>query len=157
MVAVLRLSLLVLFTFFSFSLSAVSLTQTVPLHFGSVSGQAGYSCVLDSRGTISGDCNATDTNILMGQITVTDILRNSQVEVIINGSSNASLTFVPTAEVSGGKGGRAVITDGQSVIIDTKGGGNELVIDIYGVLTIQSDLGAGATYTADYTVHVNQL
>ncbi len=64
-------------------------------------------------GVISGACDATDSDIVLGEILVTNLPRNGTVEVVLTGSSNVSLSYVPVAELTGGKGGAVLLYDNQ--------------------------------------------
>ncbi|NMH60811.1 hypothetical protein [Alteromonas ponticola] len=112
---------------------------------------------MTAAGEVSGDCNVVDDNIMLGQVTVTDLPRDAQVEVVVNGLSNPMLSFAPTVRVSGGSRGTTTLSDGQPGIVETNGNGGDLIIDVYGVVILRSNLAAGATYSADFSVQVNQL
>jgi hypothetical protein len=108
-------------------------------------------------GVISGACDATDSDIVLGEILVTNLPRNGTVEVVLTGSSNASLSYAPVAELTGAKGGTVLLYDNQPVNVNTKGNGADFTITIFGSLTVQTELSLSGAYTADYTLQVNQL
>lgn len=141
----------------SFNAHAISIIEASPVHFGSVAGQLGLSCSMSQFGDISGDCDATNIDISIGQIIVTDLPRNGNLEVIIKGSSNSSLSYTPVAELNGAKAGNVIIYAEQPVYVRSKGNGADFTIKIYGNISVQGDLNLSQPYTADYTIQVNQL
>jgi len=145
------------FAAMSFSTFAITLVEVSPVHFGSVSGQLGLSCSMSQFGDISGDCDATNIDISIGQVVVTDLPRNGNLEVIIKGSSNSSLSYTPVAELDGAKAGNVIIYAEQPVYVRSKGNGADFTIKIYGNISVQGDLHSSQAYTADYTIQVNQL
>ncbi|GMM68302.1 hypothetical protein MTsDn1_15970 [Alteromonas sp. MTD1] len=145
-----------IFAVMSFSTFAISLVEVSPVHFGSVSGQLGLSCSMSQFGVISGDCDATDTEISIGQIVVTNLPRNGLIEVILTGSSNTSLSYEPVAELIGAKSGTTFLYDNQPVYVRAKGNGADFTINVFGNITVQSNLNLRQPYTVDYTLQVNQ-
>ena len=141
----------------SFSTQAITIIETTPVHFGSIFGQLGFQCVMSQFGEVGGDCDATDANISRGTIVVTDLPRKATVEVIITSSPNASLDYVPTALLSGAKGGTVSLTPNQPVLLEVKGNGADFTIDVFGTLSITNDLRTSQPYTVDYTIQVNAL
>ena len=139
-----------------FNAFSITLVEVSPVHFGSVSGQLGLSCSMSQFGVISGDCDATDGEISMGQIIVTNLPRNGTIEVILTGSSNTSLSYSPVAELVGAKSGTAFIYDSQPVYVTSKGNGADFTINVFGNITVQSNLNLRQPYTVDYTLQVNQ-
>lgn len=133
------------------------ITQVMGLHFGGITTQANSSCNIDSSGNISGQCNTTDANISVGQLIISDLSGNTDFEVMISGSSNSELLFIATADITGGKGGKITTTDGQIFIITTKGNGADLTIDVYGEITLQTDITTSQDYTVDYNIQINAL
>jgi len=148
-----------LFTLIASSLStqAITIIETTPVHFGSIFGQLGFQCAMSQFGEVGGDCDATDANISRGTIIVTDLPRKGTVEVVITSSPNASLDYAPTAEVSGAKGGTVLLTPNQPVLLEVKGNGADLTINVFGTLSINDDLRTSQPYTVDYTIQVNAL
>lgn len=145
-----------IFVTISFSTFAITLVEVSPVHFGSVSGQLGLSCSMSQFGVISGDCDATDSEISIGQIVVTNLPRNGNIEVILTGSSNTSLSYAPVAELIGSKSGTTFIYDNQPVYVRSKGNGADFTINVFGNITVQSNLNLRQPYTVDYTLQVNQ-
>jgi hypothetical protein len=141
----------------SSNVNAITITEIEPIHFGSVSAQRDVVCVMSQFGVISGACDATDSDIVLGELLVTNLPRNGTVEVVLTGSTNTSLSYVPVAELKGAKGGAVLLYNNQPVSIDTTGNGSDLTITIYGSLTVQGELSLSGAYTTDYTLQVNQL
>lgn len=133
------------------------ITEVGSLHYGGITADAGSSCNIDSSSKLSGPCNASDPNISIGQIVISDLARNTDYEVSVTGSSNAELEFIATAEVSGGKAGKVVMTDGQVVTVTTKGNAADLTIQVYGQITLLNDVATGQDYQVDYNVVINAL
>jgi len=46
------------------------INETNALHFGKIALDAGSSCIMDDAGAITGDCDAADPLISIGEITV---------------------------------------------------------------------------------------
>lgn len=136
---------------------AVTLSETQALNFGSIPAQAGSSCTIDQSSNISGECITTDVNTTIGQITVSDLVADSQVEVIITGSNNGSLAFLATGVVAGGKTGTKTLSDGQPITVDVQSNGADLTIDVFGLLTIQTDVATSQSHAINYLVQVNEL
>jgi hypothetical protein len=141
----------------SFSTQAITIIETTPVHFGSIFGQFGFQCVMSQFGEVGGDCDATDANISRGTIVVTDLPRKGTVEVVITSAPNASLDYSPAAEIFGAKGGTALLTPNQPVLLEVKGNGADFTINVFGTLSITDDLRISQPYTADYTIQVNAL
>lgn len=150
-------TLIVLLGLASFTAFAVSLSESTPLHFGSIPANAGSICAMDESGSVSGECIGSDLNISVGVFTISDLVGNSQVEVIVSGLSSASLGFTAIATITGGKGGKTTITDGQPAIIDVKGNGADLSIEVYGQLVLVSSLTTSVSHTVDFSVQVNEI
>ena len=147
-----------LLTLFSLTKAyAITISEIAPVHFGSVSAQTDVVCTMSQFVVISGTCDATDSDIVLGEILVTNLPRNGTVEVVLTGSSNVSLSYAPVAELTGGKGGTVLLYDNQPVNVNTKGNGADFTITIFGSLTVQTELSLSGAYTADYTLQVNQL
>jgi hypothetical protein len=108
-------------------------------------------------GVISGACDTTDIDITLGEVLVTNLPRNGNVEVMITGSTNTALQYAPIAELTGAKGGTVLLYDNQPVNVTVKGNGADFTITVFGTLTLQNDLSLSGAYTADYTLEVNQL
>lgn len=137
-------------------LKAATLSETTVLNFGSVPPYANSMCTMDDSANVSGDCIISDINITVGLITVSGLVGNTQVEVIVTGTDNASLEFIASATVTGGKGGTIILSDGQPSIIDVKGNGADLEVEIFGQLMMQTDLTTNQSHTVNYTVEVNE-
>lgn len=141
----------------SSSLGAITISEIAPVHFGSVSAQSGLTCTMSEFGVISGACDTTDIDITLGEVLVTNLPRNGNVEVMITGSTNTALQYAPIAELTGAKGGTVLLYDNQPVNVTVKGNGADFTITVFGTLTLQNDLSLSGAYTADYTLEVNQL
>ncbi|BFT29427.1 hypothetical protein D210916BOD24_06030 [Alteromonas sp. D210916BOD_24] len=144
-----------LFVFVVSPVSAITLIEVSPVHFGSVSGQLGLSCAMSQYGVISGACDASDGEISVGQITVTDLPRKGTVEVILKGSTNSALTFTPLAELTGAKGGTIYLYENQPVSAEVKGNGAEFSLTVYGSFSLVSDITLSGPYTVDYSIEIN--
>jgi hypothetical protein len=133
------------------------LTETASLNFGSITALAGSNCDIDSSGNVTGQCLSGDANASLGQIVVSGLTANADVEFVISGTNNGQLVFVSTADVSGGIGGPTTVTDGQAVTVTTDGSGGDITIDVYGQLSLQTNVIGSQSYTVDYNVQVNIL
>jgi hypothetical protein len=76
---------------------------------------------------------------------------------VISGTDNGQLAFVASAGISGGNAGQMTATDGQAVTITTQANGADITIDIYGQMTLKTNVTSNQSHTVDYNVQVNLL
>lgn len=137
------------------ALTEPTISQVAALHFGSIVPTATSSCNMDATGTITGECDASDANILIGEVSLTDLTANSALTVTVTGSSSANLTFDADWDVNdAGTGDADGIGDGAATNITVDGSGSTITLDVYGDMTVDTALTSGDTYTVDYTVNV---
>jgi hypothetical protein len=137
------------------ALNEPTLTNSAALHFGSIAPTVGSSCSMDTTGTVTGDCELTDVNILIGEVTLTDLIAATDLTVTVSGSVGADLTFAAVWDInSAGSGNADGIADAVATNISVDGAATTIELDIYGDLSVNSALTGGDTYTADYTVNV---
>jgi len=132
-----------------------TLTQTAALNFGSIAPNANASCVMDNAGEVSGQCDASDANILMGEVTLADLVPDTALTVTVTGSSSANLTFASVWDVNSAATGSADgISDSSATNITVDNSSTDITLDVYGSITVDSALTSGDTYAVDYTVDV---
>jgi hypothetical protein len=130
------------------------LTETTALHFGAMKPTAGSVCTMDNAGAVTGDCNAAHVSIALGVITVSGVDPDTGFDVTVTGSPGASTTFVSTVDITGGTAPATAVADTTLTAITTDGVGADLVINVYGSMTVDTLLTSGATFTAGYAVDV---
>jgi hypothetical protein len=136
---------------------ALTITQSIGIHFGSIAGKSGRICTINIGGGTSGDCSNIDTNAASGVIILSGLTPNAQVEVTITGSDNGNLLFLPDVRISGGTAGAITLADGELGTVTVKATGDDLNIEIYGQLNLQADISSGQSHTVNYTVTANEL
>ncbi len=142
---------------FSASVNAVedaSIAESAPLHFGAIQTAATSVCTMDSTGAVSGACDASDINIAIGEVTVSGVLANVPLNVTVTGGAGTNVTFAATYDINNAAATHDGITDGTLTAVTSNGVGDDLTIDVYGSMTVDTALTPGDTYTADYTVDV---
>lgn len=164
-IRILSIATLVSFSSFSFAanetfqatvdaVSDATITQTTPLHFGAIQTASGSVCSMDNTGTITGACDASNANISLGVVTVSGLLANSAVNVTVSGSSGSNVSFVSTVDINNATGTHNAVSDNTLTAVTTNGTGDDLAINVYGAMTVDTDLTPGQEYTADYVVDV---
>ncbi|GAB5380110.1 MAG: hypothetical protein Alis3KO_24190 [Aliiglaciecola sp.] len=137
------------------ALQEPTITETAALNFGSIVPTATSTCNMDNAGTITGACDASDANILIGAVSLTDLVANTALTVTITGGSSANLTFDADWDINNaGTGDADGITDGTATNITVDGTASTITLDVYGDMTVDTALTSGQTYTVDYTVEV---
>jgi len=137
------------------ALNEPTLTNTAALHFGAIAPTVGSSCDMDTAGAVTGDCDLTHASILIGEVSLTDLVASTDLTVNVTGSSSANLTFVPIWDInSAGVGDADGIADGVATNISVDGVPTTITLDVYGGMTVDVALTGGNTYTVDYTVNV---
>ncbi|MEW9799054.1 hypothetical protein [Alteromonas sp. CYL-A6] len=131
-----------------------TIAETSALHFGAIQPTALSVCTMDNAGAVSGDCDASDAAINIGLITVSGVAANVPLNVTVTGGSSTELTFAATYDINNATATHDGITDGTLTAVTTNGLGDDLTIDVYGAMTVDSTLTAGSAYTVDYTVDV---
>ena len=109
---------------------------------------------MDNAGAVSGDCDASDANIQLGGITVSGLAPNSAMNITVSGSTGTNLTFAPVTTATDGT--TSVTTaDNVASAFTTDASATDITVSVYGDMTVDSTLTAGAAYTVDYTVDVS--
>ncbi|NMH60814.1 hypothetical protein [Alteromonas ponticola] len=129
-----------------------TITETTPLHFGSINPTATSVCTMTNTGTVSGDCDASAGSIAAGLITITGISENVPLNVSVSGGTSTELSFVSTYDINNASASHESIADSTVTAVTTTA--IDLTIDVYGAVTVGSTLTAGTSYTVPYTVDV---
>ncbi len=126
-----------------------TIDDTTEINFGKINPAAGSVCTMDNAGAVTGDCIADGNQA--GVVTISGLEANTTMNFTITGdAADTVLSFVPTA-ASGG----TTFADGVQGSFTTDGSGSDVLVDVYGVLTVgASPLTSGATVTTGYTVDV---
>ncbi|GAA81774.1 hypothetical protein LOS73_07635 [Pseudoalteromonas sp. SCSIO 43210] len=124
------------------------------VHFGKIRLATGSTCTMDNAGAVTGDCDASDANIQLGGVTVSGLAPNSAMNITVSGSTSANLTFAPVTTATDGT---STVTTADTVAsaFTTDASATDIVIGVYGDMTVAADLTAGAAYEVDYTVDVS--
>lgn len=129
------------------------INESNPLHFGTILTNAGASCSLDSSGSTSGSCASVDANIAVGVINLSGLVANQSYQIEVVGSDNGIIRFSPAISVN------SIETfdddSNQVVSTTTTPSTSDTDIVVFGSLEVLSQLTAGATYNANYTVNVS--
>lgn len=137
------------------ALNEPTLTNSAALHFGSIAPTVGSSCDMDTSGAVTGDCDLADANILIGEVTLTDLIGSTDLTVNVTGSTGSNITFTPIWDINAaGSGDADGIAAATPTNISVDGAATTITLDIYGGIAVDSALTGGTAYTADYTVNV---
>lgn len=137
------------------ALNEPTLTNIAELHFGSITPMVGSSCTMDTTGTITGACDVSDTNILIGAVTLTDLTPSTDLKVNVTGSIGTHITFFPMWDIkAAGTGNADGIPDGTTSNITVDGLANTIILNVYGEISVDTTLTEGVDYTAAYVVNV---
>ena len=131
-----------------------TIAESIPLHFGAIQPQVGSVCSMDNAGVITGACDASNGNIALGVVTVSGLLASSEVNVTVSGSSGSNVTFAPTVDINNAVASHDAVADGALAAVTTNGSGDNLEINVYGAMTVDTALAPATAYTASYTVDV---
>jgi hypothetical protein len=137
------------------AISDSSIAQTTALHFGAMQPTLGSVCSMDASGVITGACDASNGNIALGVVTVSGLISNTPLNVTVTGGSGSNVTFASTVDILNAAGIHNAVTNGTLSAVTTNGTGDNLTINVYGSLTVDTALIPGTAYTADYVVDVN--
>jgi hypothetical protein len=132
-----------------------TITEVTGLNFGKILPTAGSTCTMSSAGVVSGNCDASNTSISLGAITLSSMAKNAAINVTITGgaSSGGELSFDATATATGGVAPVTTV-DGTPAALTANSAGSDIAINVYGTMTVVSALTSGTAYTVDYTVDV---
>ena len=134
--------------------SEPTFAETNALHFGKIRLASGSTCTMDNAGAVTGDCDASDANIQLGGITVSGLAPNSAMNITVSGSSSANLTFAPATTATDGTSTETT-ANGVATAFTTDGSASDITINVYGQMSVDTALTAGADYSVDYTVDVS--
>ena len=137
------------------AISDSSIAQTTALHFGAMQPTAGSVCSMDAAGVITGACDASNGNIALGIVTVSGLIANTPLNVTVSGSSGTNVTFSSLIDIQNAAAAHSAVSDGTISAVTTNGTGDNLTINVYGSMTVDTALIPGTSYTADYVVDVN--
>jgi hypothetical protein len=133
--------------------SEPTFAEGTALHFGKIRLANGSACTMDSAGAVTGDCDASDTNIARGLITVSGLAPSTAMNITVTGSAGSNLTFAPVTKATDGT--TTINTaNGIAKAFTTDVSATDITIDVYGAMTVTSALTAGSAYNVDYTVDV---
>jgi hypothetical protein len=135
-------------------LAMQAITPMAGLHFGSIVPQAGSSCSINQSSTVSGDCDISDGNIRTGQLQISDLSSDSDIQIQVTGTDNGQLRFVSTTDISGAVGGPSTVNDDVPALVTTDGTGSPIDLIIYGQISVVSNISAGQSHTVNYNVSV---
>ncbi len=137
------------------ALQEPTLTQTSALNFGAIVPTATSACTMDNAGAVTGQCDVSDADILIGEVTLSDLVADTALTVTVSGSSSANLTFASVYDINAAAtGGSDGIADATATNITVDNSATDITVDVYGTVTVDSALTSGDTYTVDYTVDV---
>jgi len=131
-----------------------TITETTPLHFGAIQPQVGSVCTMNNAGAVSGACDASNVNIALGVISVSGLLANTPVNVTVSGASGSNVTFVPTVDIANAASAHNAVANAAVTPVTTNSNGDDLAINVYGAMTVDTALSPATSYTAGYTVDV---
>lgn len=137
------------------AISDSSIANTTGLHFGAMQPTVGSVCTMDDAGAITGACDASNGNIAIGLVTVSGLTANTPLNVTVTGGSGTNVTFASVVDINNATGTHDAVTDATVTAITTNGTADDLTIDVYGSMTVDTVLTPGTTYTADYVVDVS--
>jgi hypothetical protein len=140
------------------AISDAGIAQTTALHFGAMQPTVGAACTMADTGVVTGDCDAANANIAIGLITVSGLTANVPLNISVQGIAGTNVTFVPEYDINGAAAAsdnNAENSPSTPVAITTNATGDNLLLDIYGVMTVTTALTPGQAYTSDYTVDVS--
>ncbi len=137
------------------ALQDATISETTPLNFGAIQPAAGSQCQMDNAGAVTLDCESGDAGIALGVINVTDLFADSPLTVSVVGGSGTNVSFVADADILGGTATVSAIGDNTNANVTVNSSGDDLTINVFGTVTVDNALTAGATETAPYTVNVN--
>jgi hypothetical protein len=134
------------------ALNEPTVSETAALHFGAIAPTVGSSCAMDTAGAVTGDCDLTHASILIGEVSLTDLVASTDLTVNVTGGE---LTFAPVWDInSAGVGNADGIAANTPTNISVDGLPTTITLDIYGGMSVNLALTGGNTYTVDYTVNV---
>ncbi len=133
--------------------SEPTISPVNPLNFGQIALFAGASCIMDSTGVVSGDCDAADADIQIGELTITDLAPSSAMNISVTGSSGTNVSFVSSSSATDGTT-TVNFGDGAATGFTTDSSATDIALNVFGTMTVDSALTSGVAYTADYTVEV---
>jgi len=134
--------------------SEPTFAQNDALHFGKIRLTAGSVCVMDNAGAVTGDCDTSDADIQLGDITVSGLAPSSAMNITVTGGSSANLTFVPVATATDGTTTETT-ADGVASGFTTDASSTDIALNVYGQMTVDTALTGLVAYTVDYTVDVS--
>ena len=136
-------------------LAEPTLTNTGPLNFGKIGLVVGSSCDMDTLGAVTGDCSLDDAAIAIGEVTLSAVTASTDLGITVTGSIGTNVTFVPIYDVNGaGLGDVDGVADGITTAVSVDGLATAITLDIYGAISVNTELTSATSYTADYTVNV---
>ena len=131
-----------------------TITENAALHFGQIRLDVGSICTMDNAGAVTGDCDASDANIQIGDISVTGLAPSSAMNITVTGDTGTNLTFVPVATATDGTT-TEITVDGVASAFTTDATGTDIALTVYGEMEVDNALTASAAYTVDYIVDVS--
>ena len=137
------------------AISDAAIAQTTALHFGAMQPSVGAACNMSDAGVVTGDCDAANANIAIGLITVSGLTANVPLNVTVTGVPGTNVTFAPTFDINGAAAASDANPENSPIAITTNSTGDNLLLDVYGVMTVTTALTPGDSYTSDYVVDVS--
>jgi hypothetical protein len=135
-------------------LAEPTIAETAALNFGTMGLVAGSSCVMDNAAVLTGDCDAADAAALAGIITISTVTAGTNLAVTVATGVGSKVTYVPTFDIAGGTANvtNAAADTPASVTVD--GTPSDIVLTLFGSMTVDTDVIAGDTEIAPYAVTV---
>lgn len=137
------------------AISDSSIAQTTALHFGAMQPSAGSSCAMDNTGAVTGACDAANGNIAIGLVTVSGLIASTPLNITVDGQSGTNVTFTSIVDINNATGTHDAIADAATTAVTSNGSGDDITIDVYGSMLVDTALTPGDSYTADYIVTVD--
>ena len=131
-----------------------TITENDALHFGQIRLAVGSICTMDNAGAVTGDCDASDANIQIGDISLTGLAPSSAMNITVTGGTGTNLTFEPVATATDGSS-NVTTTDGLPSAFTTDASGTDISLTVYGEMEVDTALTASTAYTVDYVVDIS--
>jgi hypothetical protein len=108
---------------------------------------------MDSTGVVSGDCDAADADIQIGEINITGLAPSSAMDITVTGGTGTNVSFVSSSSATDGTTS-INFGDNAATGFTTDSSATDIALTVFGTMSVTSDLTSGVGYTADYTVEV---
>ena len=134
-----------------------TITHVSDAVFGLIPLSAGSSCSMDNAGAVTGDC-LDDGSLSIGEFTISGLVPTAAVRFTITGgdSAGAELTFTSAASITDATTTITLADSIQSTAgsFTTTAVPDNITVEVYGDLVVNSLLTANTAYAVDYTLDV---